>query len=115
MGRPEAPAAQPQWGAADTRQASIATPPAVAEIHTRDTANRYRLLRGLGLEPLARLEVCEMLGLGDLGQRRSSAPIACTSTCATSACATSLWSAGITYQGAQLVDVAVRASSKAAI
>src|SRR5829696_8208858 len=47
------------------------------------------------------------------GQLRSSEPIVSTRMAATIACMTGLWSAGMTYQGAQGVDVAVMASSNA--
>ncbi len=47
------------------------------------------------------------------GQCKSSDLSFSTSTHATSACVTHQWSAGITYHGAQGVDVAVSASSNA--
>src|ERR687894_3306523 len=50
-----------------------------------------------------------------VGQRRSRPSIVSATTAATSACITCLWSAGMTYHGAHGVEVAVRASSYAAM
>ena len=46
-----------------------------------------------------------------VGQFRSRDPMVPTTMAAAIACITRLWSAGITYHGAQSVDVAVMASS----